>query len=44
MERGGSEYESHPTDELVDDMTALAHEALSRILELVKEDADTIST
>jgi hypothetical protein len=37
MERGSSDYELHPTDKLIDESDVLAHQALSRILELIRE-------
>lgn len=38
MERGSSDYELHPTDKLIDESDVLAHQALSRILNLIREE------
>lgn len=42
MEKGDStSYELHPTDKLIDESDVLAHQALSRILELVRSEPNS---
>ena len=36
MEGCNSDYELHPTDQLIDESDVLAHQALSRILNLIR--------